>query len=141
MPRQERGRWASASRMGVASACGESWVLVTPKGRDRPTSCPRTLRTPAPPPRLPTTQPDTSCSRLRHAHGQSASPHRPHAAAPTSAIASLHDRTDQMHEGRAGPLTGPKLVGRFRALGVYIRMTNTGSTNTNTTGRYARCVP
>jgi hypothetical protein len=41
-----------------------------------------------------------------------------------------------MHEGRAGPLTGPKLVGRVRALGVYIHMTNTGITNTNTAGRH-----
>jgi hypothetical protein len=63
----------------------------------------------------------------------------------------LHDRRFATPYGlryaAVSPLSkGPqqalrKLHGRFRALGVYIRMTNTGSTNTNTTGRYARCVP
>lgn len=43
-----------------------------------------------------------------------------------------------MHGGRAGPLSGSKLVGRFRALAVYTRMTTTGSTNTNTAGRHTR---
>lgn len=121
MPRQERGRCASASRRWIAFVCGGSWVLVTPKGRDRPTSCQRRLCTPirgAASPRPPTVPAYTSCSRLRHAHGRSASAHRPHAIVPSpSAVASLHDRTDQMHEGRAGPSSGSNSVAGFACSG------------------------
>jgi hypothetical protein len=58
------------------------------------------------------------------------------AASPGRRTATSQDRLDA--RGPSEALKWVQFVGRFRVLGVYTRMTTTGSINTNTADRYTQ---